>query len=213
MPDPIKPHPTTPICRTSCAFTRTPASEGARTIDEMSARGSSRPSLVPGLALGGVLLGHTVAYRLLLPDAHTRTLELAASGHGYLSSANVVGLVAAVSGLATLFLGRVLRTHQAEPRNLAARLVGFQMAAFVAMEVLERLASGGGAQYLAAVLLIGLPVQALIAVLVAPLRAPLPRGGGVCPDPPRRTPGVGPRPPRFGHGSAAAPSRPRTGRP
>ena len=44
-----------------------------------------------GLALGGVLLGHTAAYRLLIPDAHTRTLELAASGHGYLSGANVVG--------------------------------------------------------------------------------------------------------------------------
>src|SRR3954453_20190955 len=144
MPDPIKPHPTTPICRTSCAFTRTPASEGARTIDEMSARGSSRPSLVLGLALGGVLLGHTVAYRLLAPDAHTRTLELAASGHGYLSGANMVGLVSAVVALAALFLGGVLRTTETAPRDLAWRLIGFQVAAFCAMEVLERITSGGG---------------------------------------------------------------------
>jgi hypothetical protein len=133
----------------------------------MSARGSSRPALVLGLALGGVLLGHTAAYRLLIPDAHTRTLELAASGHGYLSGANVVGLVAAVVALAALFLGDVLRTNEAAPQRLAARLVGFQMSAFLAMELLERIASGGGTQHLPTVLLIGLPVQAVIAVLIA----------------------------------------------
>jgi hypothetical protein len=179
----------------------------------MSARGSSRPSLVLGLALGGVLLGHTVAYRLLLPDAHTRTLELAASGHGYLSGANMVGLVAAVSGLATLFLGGVLRTHQAEPRNLAARLVGFQMAAFVAMEVLERLASGGRAQYLAAVLLIGLPVQALIAVLVALVARLLLRAAAVVADLLDRTPAWERVALAFVDGSTAPRTRPRTGRP
>jgi hypothetical protein len=133
----------------------------------MTRVGSSRPSLVLGLALGGVLLGHTVAYRLLLPDAHARTLELAASGHGYVSGANVVGLVAAVVALTALFLGGVLRTNEAAPRHLPARLVGFQMAAFLAMEVLERIASGGGVQHLPSVLVIGLPVQALIALLVA----------------------------------------------
>lgn len=133
----------------------------------MTSRPSSRPSLVLGLALGGVLLGHTVAYRLLLPDAHTRALELAASGHGYLSGVNVVGLVASVVALAALFLGGVLGTNRTTPSHLAARLVGFQMAAFLAMEVLERIASGGGADHLPSVLLVGLPVQALIALLVA----------------------------------------------
>ncbi len=133
----------------------------------MSARGSSRPSLVLGLALGGVLLGHTVAYRVLLPDAHARTLELAASGHGYLSGANVVGLVAAVVALAALFLGRVLNAEEIDLRHLTVRLIGFQMAVFVALEVLERLASGGGVQHLPAVLLVGLPVQAAVALLVA----------------------------------------------
>ncbi len=133
----------------------------------MSSRGSSRPSLVLGLAFGGVLLGHTVAYRLLVPDAHSRALELAASGHGYLSGANALGLVAAIIVLAALFLGGVMRMHDAVPQHLAARLIAFQVAAFLAMEVLERLASGGGTQHLSSVLLVGLPVQALIAVLVA----------------------------------------------
>jgi hypothetical protein len=133
----------------------------------MSPRGSSRPPLVLALAFGGVLLGHTVAYRLLVPDAHARALELAASGHGYLSGANAIGLVVAIVALAALFLGGVMRTQDAVPRHLAARLVAFQMAAFLAMEVLERIASGGGLQHLASVLLVGLPVQALIAALVA----------------------------------------------
>jgi hypothetical protein len=122
---------------------------------------------VLGLALGGVLLGHTVAYRLLLPDAHARALELAASGHGYLSGADVVGLVAAVVALAAIFLGGVLRTNETAPPHLAARLVGFQIAAFLAMEVLERIASGGGLQHLPSVLLVGVPAQALIALLAA----------------------------------------------
>jgi hypothetical protein len=168
---------------------------------------------VLGLALGGLLLGHTLAYRLLLPDAHTRALELAASGHGYLSSANVVGLVAAVVALAALFLGGVLRSHDSQPRHLAARLIGFQMAAFLAMEVLERIASGGGVQHLPAVLLIGLPVQALIAVLVAFVARLLLRIAAVIADLLDRTPTWATGPITV-VGDSAEPRRPdRTGSP
>jgi hypothetical protein len=179
----------------------------------MSSRGSSRPSLVLGLALGGVVLGHTVAYRLLLPDAHTRALELAASGHGYLRGANVVGLVAVVVALATLFLGGVLRTNPTAPRHLAARLIGFQVAAFCAMELLERIASGGGLQALPAVLVIGLPVQALIAVLVALAARLLLRVATAMADLLDRSPTWVPVPIVFA-GDAAEPRRPdRTGSP
>src|SRR3954447_6182789 len=38
MPDPLKPDPTTPIWRTSCAITRTPASEGAYDRRDVIAR-------------------------------------------------------------------------------------------------------------------------------------------------------------------------------
>jgi hypothetical protein len=168
---------------------------------------------VLGLALGGVLLGHTAAYRLLLPDAHTRALELAASGHGYLSGANVVGLVAAVIALAALFLGGVLRTNATAPRHLVSRLIGFQVAAFCAMEVLERIASGGGLQHLPAVLLIGLPVQALIAVLVAFAARLLLRVATVIADVLDRTPTRATAPLAI-PGDSAEPRRPdRTGSP
>jgi hypothetical protein len=124
----------------------------------MSGRRSIRPSIVLGLALGGVLVGHTLAYRLLLPDAHARTLELARSGHGYLSGANVVGLVAAIVALSAVFLGRLLRSEEAETWSILWRLVAFQMAAFASMEILERLASGAGSSRLLPVLAVGFPV-------------------------------------------------------
>ncbi|MFL5790815.1 MAG: hypothetical protein ACJ76A_04870 [Actinomycetota bacterium] len=179
----------------------------------MTTRGSSRPSLVFGLALGGVLLGHTVAYRLLLPDAHARAVELAASGHGYLSGANVVGLVASVAALAALFLGAILRTNQTTPGHIGTRLVGFQMAAFVAMEVLERIASGGGAHHLPAVLLIGLPVQAVIAVLVALFARLLLHVAAAIAGLLDRTPAWRGAVVAFVDGSSVLRRRPRTGRP
>jgi hypothetical protein len=138
-----------------------------RTIDEMSNRRSIRPSVVLGLALGGVLLGHTVTYRLLLPDAHARAVELAQSGHGYLAGANAIGMVAAIAALAALFLGRLLRSDDAAMGTILWHLVAFQMAAFTSMEVLERVASGSGASRLMPVLAIGLPVQALVAGVIA----------------------------------------------
>jgi hypothetical protein len=133
----------------------------------MSKRRSIRPSVVLGLALGGVLLGHTVTYRLLLPDAHSRAVELARSGHGYLAGANAVGVVAAMVALAALFLGRLLRSDDAATGSITWRLVAFQIAAFASMEVVERLASGSGAWRSVPVLAIGLPVQVLVAGAIA----------------------------------------------
>jgi hypothetical protein len=179
----------------------------------MSARASSRPSLVLGLALGGVLLGHTVAYRLLLPDAHARTIELAATGHGYLSGANAVGLVAAMVALAALFLGRVLRTTSVGPWHLTTRLMGFQMAAFVAMEVLERVSSGAGLQHLPAALLVGLPVQAAIALLVAMVARLLLRVAATIAERLGAAPTWAVAPVTTADGSAAPRQRLRTGSP
>jgi hypothetical protein len=114
-----------------------------------------------------VLLGHTLAYRLMLPDAHARADELARSGHAYLAGANAVGVVAAVAALAVLFLGRLLRSEAASTSAVLTHLLAFQIAAFTAMEVLERCASGAGLSKIAPVLLLGLPVQAAVAAVIA----------------------------------------------
>jgi uncharacterized membrane protein YjjP (DUF1212 family) len=133
----------------------------------MSERRSIRSSLVLGLALGGVLLGHTLTYRLLLPDAHARADELARSGHAYLAGANVVAVTVAIAALAVLFLGRLLRSELATTSDVLTRLTAFQIAAFTAMEVLERCASGAGFSRIVPVLLLGLPVQVLVAAVIA----------------------------------------------
>lgn len=133
----------------------------------MSARRSIRPSLVLGLALGGVLLGHTLTYLLLVPDAHARAAELARTGHGYLDRANAIGVLAAVASLCAVFLGGLLRSESAPTSSILGRLAGFQLAAFAAMEILERISSGAGMSRLAPVLVVGLSIQGIVAIGIA----------------------------------------------
>jgi len=147
----------------------------------MFGRSTDRPMTVLGLALGGVLLGHAVTYRVLTPDAHARTVELAQTGHGYLGGANALGCFAAIAALSVLFLGRLVRAHDATPRVLW-RLVAYQLTTFAAMEVLERLGSGAGLRQLPPVILVGLPAQVLVAALVALLVRFLVRAATVVAD-------------------------------
>lgn len=137
-----------------------------RTIVEMSDRPTIRPATLLGLALGGVLLGHAVTYRLLLPDAHARATELARTGHGYLTGANTLGLLAVVAAMAAVFLGRLLRGETPTASVVAWRLATFQVASFAALEVLERLGSASGFDRMVPLLLIGVPAQLLVAGLV-----------------------------------------------
>jgi hypothetical protein len=132
----------------------------------MSSRPSVRSATLLGLALGGVLVGHALTYRALVPDAHARTVELAETGHAYLGGANALGLFAAIAALSILFLGRLVRA-QGDVPNAFWRLAAFQLTTFAAMEVLERLGSGAGVHGLLAAMVVGLPVQVLVAGVVA----------------------------------------------
>jgi hypothetical protein len=135
----------------------------------MSRRPTPGPGSLLALGLGGVLAGHTLTYRLLVPDAHARVAELARTGHGYLSGANAVGASIAIAALAVVFLGGVLGSPIGDGHGIARRLVAFQVAAFCSMEILERVATGSGAHDLAPLLLVGLPVQILVAVAIGAL--------------------------------------------
>jgi len=137
-----------------------------RTIAEMSSRSSVRPAVLLGLALAGVLVGHALTYRALVPDAHARAADLAATGHAYLGGANPLALAATIAALSVLFFGRLGRAEGEVP-DAFMRLAAFQLTTFVAMELLERLGSGVGLRGLLSALLVGLPVQALVAAVVA----------------------------------------------
>ncbi len=156
-----------------------------RTIAEMSRDSTVRPAALLGLALGGVLVGHSLTYRVLVPDAHARAVTLADTGHAYLGGANMLGLVAAVAALSILFLGRLLRGTAASPR-VAVRLMAFQLTTFAAMEVLERLGSGAGVRQLLPALLVGIPTQIVVAGIVAVLVRCILRAASIVAD---RTPG------------------------
>jgi hypothetical protein len=102
-----------------------------------------RVSAAAGLAAGGVLVGHGLTYAIVQPDRPARDHLLAATGHGYLPAMNVLALLAVLITLGSLFLGRLTRPWSTpNARQLAGRIAAFQVGAFLAMEVLERLSSG-----------------------------------------------------------------------
>ncbi len=129
---------------------------------------SRRPetqSIAAGLALGGLFAGHAVTYAWLVPEAHARDAVLGATGHGYLAFAGRLGLIAAVAALTAATVGGVLR-RDGGPRSTVARLAALQVAAFIALEVGERLVTGGPLHDLATVLPVGLVVQVAVAVAI-----------------------------------------------
>jgi len=128
--------------------------------------------IAAGSAGLGLLVGHRLDY--LLVPAGDRSHVLTSTGHGYLSSALVAaalgaivtGLIVAAGGYAR---GRAGREDNA-PRlaTLIRGLVGLQVGGFLAIEILERAASGSWTHHLSArVLLAGLAIQAIIGLLAA----------------------------------------------
>lgn len=132
----------------------------------MSGRPALQRSALLAFAVGGVLLGHALTYGLLLPDVHARSAALTQTGHGYLAIVERVGLVGVLVVLGTTFLGRLVRAGGPVPdlRTLLARLAAFQLSAFTAMEIAERLGAGAGLHDLPTVLATGLVVQLSVAM-------------------------------------------------
>jgi len=131
---------------------------------------ASRLRSLLGVAMAGVVVGHSLAYFTALPDASARAELLARTGHSYWPVAVLLAL--AVSAVA---FARHIRDHVRSPLNegaigqnyllVAAWLVVMQVSAYAAIEVTERLASGYPIQQMfhSALPLIGVAVQVLVA--------------------------------------------------
>lgn len=146
----------------------------------MNARGSTSRGLrrfpVFAAAAAGVLGGHWLTYALTLAEPARRDAVLSATGHGYLRVASVTALV-----LILLALGSAVMCafdSRSDPagappaariRGLFPRLWLMQGVTFAGMEVGERLVAGAplGGIVLGRVLVVGLIVQALVAVVSA----------------------------------------------
>ena len=124
-----------------------------------------------GVAVGGVVLAHWLAYVLAVPSAHERAEVLAASGHSYWVLAIKLAVVLGLTTFGTLFLrhiggpARGKESEQGPFSLITARLSLLQVLAFTAMEVTERLVVGAPVAHLFQhrIFLMGLALQLIVA--------------------------------------------------
>jgi hypothetical protein len=121
----------------------------------------------------GVVLTHSIAYRLAVPNPHVRQVMLDSSGHGFWPIIVAVALGAFVAGLAGLVAGHLSggpdQDRGRRVSAIAARLMILQAIGFASLEGLERLLAVGGLEGFLTdpVLLLGLIIQAGLALLGA----------------------------------------------
>ena len=130
------------------------------------------PIAVP-LAVVGTLAGHSVGYRVAVPDAHERAHVLASSGHGYLAYAPLlialcVALVAI--GVVAMVLAAVRGSDTSGGSRQIKLVAAFAPVAFALQEVLERYAHDGRLRWelvVSAPFVLGLATQVPFALLAA----------------------------------------------
>ena len=117
-----------------------------------------------GIAAGGVVAGHWLAYLMIRPEHHDRASLLTSTGHGHLAAAVEVAWLVAFVATAAAFLGRFIRRGPTPPLpSLAARLWMLQLGAFIVLEIGER-AVAGTFDGLVAVCVVGTGAQFVVAV-------------------------------------------------
>jgi hypothetical protein len=126
-----------------------------------------------GVAVAGAVVGHMVAYVLVVPEPTARVALLGATGHAYwteaIAAALVLGLVSLAATLrcqfrAGLSPGRPVPGESVA--GVAGRLAGFQVAIYLVQETLERLEAGLPPHTLGRLLVVGVGVQVAIAALL-----------------------------------------------
>jgi hypothetical protein len=161
-----------------------------------------------GLALFGIVAGHSLAFWFAAPDPHEHSELLASTGHQYWSMVVAIalgGLVAAASS----FTAKLARRRDREYgltgtfTFVAPRLAMLQMGGFIALEAGERAVVHGGIGHLLGepVVIAGLVLQVVVALVAAAILALVALtvraflGDG--PRRPARRAGVLPRPARL----------------
>jgi hypothetical protein len=131
---------------------------------------ASRLRVLLGVAMAGVVVGHSLAYFVALPNASARAELLARTGHSYWHGAVLLAL--AVSAVA---FARHIRDHVRLSLTrggadksyvlVALWLSVVQVSAYAVIELTERLASGSPIQQLfhSPLPLIGIAIQVLVA--------------------------------------------------
>jgi hypothetical protein len=131
------------------------------------------------MASVGLMAGHSLTYLRLTPSLSGRNAMLASSGHTYLHKmmafAPALALMCALYWLTAGFLKS--RRGGPSPLRTAATLALIQTIGFGGQEVLERLLAGAPMHHLASVLLLGIPLQLIVASVGALLVTALHKAG------------------------------------
>ncbi len=125
-----------------------------------------------GAAAAGLVLGHAIAYLIVIPDPHQRAFALQRTGHAYLPALDQVVLMVAIAGVAALVVRAFAAAGDRGSERfgrLATVIVVAQSCAFAAQEVLERLVSRAplGDLFHHHLLVTGMTVQVAVALVVA----------------------------------------------
>lgn len=136
-------------------------------------------------AAAGLVGAHLLGYLVVAPGDTARSFLLTTTGHGYLSRAITLAVASAVlAGLTSAVLG-VLRASRpgwsrADWPGLAVRLSLLQVAGFLVLEIAERLLAGAPLADLGGpVLVVGVPLQVIVAMLGAAVLALIERAAAV----------------------------------
>ncbi|HVL51161.1 MAG TPA: hypothetical protein VM754_06645 [Actinomycetota bacterium] len=143
------------------------------------ALGKLRTLALLAIACAGLLGGHWLTYLRLAPSAGTRAALLEASGHGYLDRAMVLSGALALMAVLFWLADGALKRGPGRPSLAGTALVlaAVQVAGFTGQEVLERVLAGAPLADLSTVLLVGLPLQVMVAAAGAVLVTALHRAG------------------------------------
>ena len=141
--------------------------------------GKVRALALLAVASVGLMAGHFLTYLRLAPSSGIRTALLGITGHGYLDTA--LALVPALVLMSVLYwlAAGALESRYGRPTlaGTAGALALIQTIGFAGQEVLERLLSGAPLHGLGAVLLLGIPLQLIVAGLGALVVTALHRAG------------------------------------
>lgn len=141
--------------------------------------GRLRAVALLAVASTGLMAGHSLTYLKLAPSHGVRTALLGITGHSYLDNLLAFGpAMALMSALYWLAAGAMKsRSRLPSLAGTAAALALIQTLGFAGQEVLERLLSGAPLHDLGSVLLLGIPLQLIVAALGALLVTALHKAG------------------------------------
>ena len=141
--------------------------------------GRIRAAALLAVASVGLLAGHSFTYLKLAPSHGARTTLLGITGHGYLDK--VLALVPALALMSALYwvAAGALKSRYGRPSLMgtALALALIQTLGFTGQEIVERLVAGAPLHDLGSVLLLGIPLQLIVAALGAVLVTALHRAG------------------------------------